>query len=264
MKIGVSSTCLWNLKPEDAIVFAVNEELYSIEFWVDHLQLYETSLKKLHTLLEKEGIIPTVHSVSWDINLCSFSKDVRNFSIREIIRSINIACEIGAEIIVVHPGRMSFERAGRELSFDILIESFKKLYDYSNQKGLKLCVENMEPLEKELLVTCEDFLEFYSKLGEREIFITIDLAHLGSFIKIKDFFNRLSNKIIHLHISDLKHEQIHLPLGEGELPIKKILNFLSGKYEGIYNLEFYSNDRKAKKVIESIRYIRNLALSLGG
>ena len=82
--------------------------------------------------------------MSWDINLCSFSKDVRTLSLKEIMKSIDIAARIEAEILVVHPGKMSFERAERELFLNILCESFMKIQDYSSNKKIRIYIENME------------------------------------------------------------------------------------------------------------------------
>ena len=258
MKIGIASTCLWRYGPEELINFASKNELYSIEFWIDHLLLFDTSYKKIAKILNRNRIIPTVHSISWDINICSFSRDVRNFSLKEIMKSIDIASELGAEIFVLHPGKMSFGRAGKGLYIDILIESFSKIYDYSRGKNIKLCIENMEPLKKELLVTPEDFLDFYDKIKCEYLYITMDIAHLGSFDKINDFYKNLYNKIVHIHVSDLNENQIHLPPGKGDLPFNKVLKLLNDKYRGIYNIEFFNYDNNPDIVIESIEFLRGL------
>jgi len=276
LKIGVASTCLWKLKPEEIVRFAAENGIYSIEFWIDHLQLFENSSKKyyegIREDLGKYGVRATVHSISWDINLCSFSKDVRDFSLKEVIKSIDIAEIIGADLIVVHPGRMSFERSGKESFLKMLVEVFSEIYKHTWKKGIKLCIENMEPLKKELLVTWQDFHDFCSRIGIDEIYITMDVAHLGSYRKVRDFYSNLSNKIMHIHISDLTNRQMHLPLGKGKLPIKRILNLLKS-YNGIYNIEFfnYSSEfnfglQKSKinnnEVIDSVKILKKITYKL--
>jgi len=164
MKIGVASTCLWNLNPLEAVEFAKTAGLYSIEFWIDHINMYHPSLETLRKSLKNSGIVSTVHSVSWDINISSFSKDVRDFSVEEVCKSIDIACKIGATIVVVHPGKMSFSSTNKKIFLELLIESFSKISQYSVNKGVYICIENMENRPKELLITEEDFMHFFSYL----------------------------------------------------------------------------------------------------
>ncbi len=258
MKISVASTCLWKLTPEESIKFAEKNGLYSIEFWIDHLAQYRLNYKDLKRLLKNAGISSTVHSISWDINISSFSKDVREFSIKEVKKSIDIASEIESELIVFHPGRMSFTAAGREVFFKILIESIISIYKYARNKGVKICIENMEPLKKELLVTEKDFETLYSRLNLEDIYITMDVAHLGSLKKVKDFYQSMKERIAHIHISDVLNENIHIPLGTGDMPFKKIIALLKDEYRGIYNIEFFNYDPEAKVVKKSIDYLKKI------
>ena len=256
MKIGVASTCLWNLNPLEAVEFAKAAGIYSVEFWVDHINMYKPSYTALRKSLKNSKIVSTVHSVSWDINISSFSKDVREFSIREICKSIDIACQIGATIVVVHPGKMSFNSPNKKVFLDLLVEAFSKILQYTMNKGVYICIENMENRPKELLITEEDFINFFSYFPGNDIYITMDVAHLGSYSRVKSFYTHLKDKIRHIHISDLTRRQIHTPIGQGNLPYKKIISFLYDNYNGIFNLEYFNTKNDKSDVIESIKNLR--------
>ncbi len=256
MKIGVASTCLWNMPPYRAVDFAAKYEVYSIELWVDHLTQFDLSYRKLKGLLKANSLASTVHSISWDINISSFSKEVRDFSIKEIKKSIRVASDIESEIVVLHPGKMSFTAAGKQTFFDLLIESISELYTYSKRLGVKISIENMEPQAKELIVDSDDFNQLFNSIDFKDLYITMDLAHLGSMEKIGQFYRALKDRIAHIHISDITQDTVHIPIGRGILPFDDIVKTINKHYRGIYNIEFFNLDPEAKAVVESIRFLK--------
>ena len=132
MKLGISSTCVWNLSPKEAIHFAEKLEIYSFELWADHYFLYNDDIGTIRQAYRETDLLPTLHASSWDLNLTSTSRGVQGFSIDQVKKSIDLALSIGAPIITIHPGRKSFFRVDTEtvsrMQRDVFHELEKKKY----------------------------------------------------------------------------------------------------------------------------------------
>lgn len=260
MKLGISSTCVWNLSPKEAIHFAEKLEIYSFELWADHYFLYNDDIGTIRQAYRETGLLPTLHASSWDLNLTSTSRGVQGFSIDQVKKSIDLALSIGAPIITIHPGRKSFFRVDAETVSRMQRDVFHELADYCArcaEKELLICIENIEPSSREVMVTEKHFQDFFSR-GDDALFITMDLAHLGNYEKITSFYGALHEKVKHIHISDLDSEEIHLPLGKGILETERILSYLDDSYNGIYSLEFYDWDKYGEKARQSIQYLKKI------
>jgi sugar phosphate isomerase/epimerase len=261
MKLGISSTCVWNLSPKEAIHFAEKLEIYAFELWADHYFLHTDDVETIRQAYKETDLLPTVHAASWDLNLTSTSKKVRDFSITQGKKSIDLAVNIGAPIITIHPGRKSFFRSDVNDIYRIQRDVFHEFSNYCRGKDLLICIENIEPGEKEVMVTEDDFQNFFSEIDDT-LFVTMDLAHLGSYEKITSFYGALGGKVKHIHISDLDSGEIHLPMGEGFLETERIISYLSGSYNGVYSLEFYDMDKNGEKARQSIQYLKKYPFDL--
>ncbi len=262
MKIGFSSTCIWRLSPVNCIYFAKRIRVHSFELWADHYFINADRPMEIRNAISETGIIPTVHASSWDLNITSTSKDVRDFSIEQIRKSIDLAYEIGAKIITVHPGRKSFFRAEETEISKTQREIFHDFYRYSDGKDVKICIENIEDTGKEVMVTETDFFNFFAGISDA-LYVTMDITHLGDFEKIKNFYSTLKEKILHIHISDFNSSEMHIPMGKGALQTEQVLSYLNGSYDGIFDLEFYRNDPAGRDVRSSVSYLKKIGKKVG-
>jgi len=257
LRLGISSTCIWQLSPVEAIHFTKKLALSSFELWADHYFSHGESPKDIKAAFRDTGLVPIVHAASWDLNLTSTSRQVREFSMQQVRKSIDLALAIGARIITIHPGRRSFLMAEEDEVSQLQQEAFEALLGHIGERDLHICIENIEKTAKEVMVSEEDFLQFFSGKND-PLYVTMDVAHLESYERIAGFYSALKQKIKHVHISDLNPVEMHLPMGMGVLDVKRVLSFLMGSYRGIYSLEFYSGDPEGRKVVESVRYLRKI------
>jgi len=262
LKIGFASTSVWKLSPVTGIFFAKELEIYSFELWADHFFMNSDNIGEIRKAFEKTGIVPTVHATSWDLNITSISHEMRRFSMRQVRRSIDLAHEIDAHIITIHPGRKSFVREDRREISAMQKEVFHELFVYGRQKGVTVLIENIEETGKEVMVSEKDFIDFFPG-NDDELFITMDVAHLGDVKKVVSFYTALHDRIRHIHISDLNRHEIHIPMGEGILQTRDILTFLKGSYSGIFCLEVYWDDEGGQGLKKSIQYLREISEQIG-
>jgi len=87
-----------------------------------------------------------MHAPFCGVNLASINPKLRNASLYEILNSITYASELGCELIVVHPGIVSyprglrkFERIAKENEGD----SFSRICEKQRTKKILVCIENM-------------------------------------------------------------------------------------------------------------------------
>jgi sugar phosphate isomerase/epimerase len=262
LKIGFASTSVWRFSPVAAVFFAKELGVCSFELWADHYFMNSDSTGEIRKACREAGILPTVHAASWDLNITSISKEVRRFSMEQVQRSIDLAHEIGAQVITIHPGRKSFVREDRRDVSEMQRGAFHELFVYGRQRDVTILIENIEETGKEVMVNEKDFIDFLSGNND-ELFITMDVAHLGDVKKVVSFYTALRDRIRHIHISDLSPHEIHIPMGEGILNTREIISFLKATYNGIFCLEVYWNDEKGEGLKKSIQYLRKISGLVG-
>jgi len=118
-----------------------------------------------------------------------------------------------------------------EKSFCILHIYAENLYEI---KDFKKSVKNLD-ISKILFENLFQDINFLEKIFKENLNFVIDLQHLlisNSLSKSLNFLRKNKEKILHFHISDsdgINH--LHLPLGNGALPLKKIIEFLRENFD---------------------------------
>jgi len=153
----------------------------------------------------------------------------------KIYRSVQLAEEVGAEVVVVHP---PYRWQGRYRRW---IE--ENLAEFSARTGVTVAVENMFPVK----LPGERGLSFHAgqELEEldRNPYMVLDTSHAAvAGLDIGGLFRRYHDKVLHVHLSNNagKGWDSHLPVYDenGVLPIGAFLDELSSsRYPGSISLE---------------------------
>ncbi|MCG3253132.1 MAG: sugar phosphate isomerase/epimerase [Candidatus Heimdallarchaeota archaeon] len=129
----------------------------------------------------------------------------------------------------------------------------------------ELMFERMEQIEVPLVLenvvgfTDEQFLDFYhqakDQLGKKITGHALDISHryVNDWQTWLDIPEELVKDIVYVHISDCtKTEDLHLPLGLGEMPFNDFFAFLKEiKYDGVINQELKPDGDQADKIMSS-------------
>lgn len=222
------------------------------EIWVDHAwdERHGTDVGSIRDKLKQLGLRATVHCPILDINITSANRGIRAESVRQNLLAIDFARDVGAELIVIHPGSRFSARESLAAHWNYQIQSISEILAYARKEKVAAAVENMDSNKE--VVSVRDQMDLQRLFTQCEIengLITLDTTHLRTTEKVLEFVEKSSEQIAHLHLSDALGDQMHLPLDEGNLDLKKIAQSLRHHdFQGICSLEcFIPNDEALLK-----------------
>lgn len=236
MKIGASTLAGIEYNLEKTLEFI---ESLGIEY-AELVHQYPTETIDSE-LLESYNLKYSIHAPFMDVNIASLQDQSRLNSIAQIKKSVDLANEIDADAVVVHPGTISFlpNKFFRKEVYEFANKSIKEIGDYAKDLGVLATVENMPNFNTMIYQNMPDLNKV---LEENEMYMTLDIGHANHAGYSPD--EMIFDSIKHIHIHDnFGDDDSHLPLGEGSIDLKYIVNTLESKnYDGIYILEVNDYD----------------------
>ncbi len=198
---------------------------------------------ELRALLASTGLRFSLHSPIHNLELGSPNPRAAAVALAEIAASVELAADLGASPVVVHPGGLpreyaalpgSYEAAWRRLGFylDVLVP-------HAAARGVSLALENKQRSSgRDLVLTPEEHLRALE--GREGIGACLDFGHLNTLGgDPASYIGALGERLIHVHLHD-NHGQVdeHLGLGKGTLPWRDVLKALAEHgYRGAVILE---------------------------
>jgi sugar phosphate isomerase/epimerase len=187
-------------------------------------------------ILESYNLKYTIHAPFMDVNIATLQDKSRLNSISQMKTSIDLANEIDADAVVVHPGLASF-LANKYFLDDVYRfanESIAEIGKYSDDLGVLTTIENMPTFESMIYQNINDLNDLLVSL---DMGMTLDIGHANHAGYSPD--EMIFDSIKHVHAHDnFGDDDSHLTLGEGNIDLKRIINNLESKnYDGIYIIE---------------------------
>ena len=175
------------------------------------------------------------------------SPAIRNASIQETLASLEIAADLEAEKVVLHPGYiggLGVHVMAQALA--LAMESLEIFVRRSERLGIIMCIENMFPKYRPF-VTPDDFQPVFEAFPQLRFTLDTGHAHIGDEKggRALAFIARHGQRLGHLHVSDNSGQaDEHLPVGQGTIGFKALVRALvhSG-YDDTLTLEVFSPDR---------------------
>jgi len=259
VKIIASSTLLFAYQVEEVLTIAKQLGYDGVEIW--HFHLVKTGEEKkgakLRKLAQQLDLSLSFHALSWDLNFTSKLDHVREASIDMLEKSLDIAAELDANPVVIHPGRITIPGDSAEAYWGFLIEGVKKLTSYAQKKDRIIGLEVMEHIPNEFFITPEDANHILDEITSPNLGITFDAAHVPLDIKMLDYLVRIKN-VIHVHISDLTPHKRHIALNTGDRDFTDLIRYISSNNQAditIEGLEPQRTERLAQHNMNEIKRI---------
>jgi sugar phosphate isomerase/epimerase len=220
------------------------------------LQKMEGELKeRVRELHKTTNLIFSLHTPLSDINIASVNERMREESLRQVKESIENTYEFIDDICVVHPGFFSpLSVQMPETAVQKAINSLATLCEFAADRGLRIAVENLTSANMLMGRYPDELVQLVRGANMDNLGVCLDIGHANTTKKLDEFLSITAQaedmEIIHMHASDNFGEQdLHLPLGEGNLDWKKVLNGINNNgYAGLVVLELYTLEGGVKSL----------------
>ena len=233
-RIGVSSPSFCTYPYEDVLegiskIFSHWEIVSEADHYLPMIGL------SLESMMKSYDLTYSIHAPFNDINIASLNESVREMSVIELIKIMNMASELDIKTVTIHPGLYSMVVSGLEdKSIMAAKRSLRTLDRMAQECGVRLCVENMPGFRFFLGQTAEQMSEL---LEGTNLPICLDIGHANTTGQLNEIIETLGSRImnVHIHDNDGKQDQ-HLTIGEGTVDFDDCLKRLSS-YGGRYIIE---------------------------
>jgi sugar phosphate isomerase/epimerase len=167
----------------------------------------------------------------------------RSATLEQFKDAIDFAADLDLGLIITHDGwRSLIGHRRRSQCLPILVRYFKRLADLAVQRGLDVVIE---PHPDTLSMDTSFAVDLVDAVHRENVGLLYDSCHYGvghphSYIRA---IEKLGSRIRHVHLADgdRRTYALHLPLGDGELDLKGIVQALREiRYRGTITNDLYN------------------------
>ncbi len=254
---GINTWFFQEYSVKDTLIKIKKIGFQAAEVWMEHLLKTGERPEDIRDISLKLDLELSLHATSYDINLTSINRGIREESRRQAVDAITTGARMGANIVVMHPGRLSASRVNKAECWEQLLEVLKFLDEIADKKSVKIGLEAMEKRSKEIVVTPKD-LHFLFDRSWKRTGLTLDIAHANTLEDPIQYIKKINKSwIYHLHISDAAPGKTHIPLGRGTIKINKIIEELKEFYNGLIIVEGYIPSEGEEIAKENFNYLKS-------
>ena len=237
LKFGISTTVLREYPVSYALEQIARAGFQSAEVWLWHLERFEDNPKALARQARQLDLSLTIHAPAGEFNPTANETETAKQSQDIITASLELAAELEAEVVAVHPGRLSSKTENMEVVWERMLAWVTELEKTGNRLGIQIGLELMEKLPLELFTLPKDAARLM-EISFNNVGLTVDIAHMNTHMDPVKFLKGLdSSWITHVHLSDNAPRRVHLPLGEGDIDLGAVLAYLEGIFCGFVSIE---------------------------
>lgn len=237
-QVLLSAPLLWAHPTTEILDVAHDLGYDGVELWVYQLRREESDPAALAARIRELGLEVTVHALSWDLNLTSRVETIEAASMAALRQSVDLAAALGASLVVMHPGHTTAPQDDGETYWPALVTAVRTVADHAASFKMRVGVEHMEARQTEFVVLPEHANRLVEDVGRPNVGTVLDVAHIPWGQDEVEFIAQLDH-IIHVHLSDADESHLHLPLGQGERDLVRVLAALHG-HRGAIALEGFS------------------------
>jgi len=239
----------------EAVHFARRAGLNGFEVWADHPHAHpdETSSGSRKTLRRELADFArvSVHGPLGNASLASINPGIWRESLRQYLGAIELASDIGAAILVVHPGDLRDPRFFADFT-RLAGEALGRLARKAEELGVMLAVENCGPYHAGVDRSAADLRSLITMAGSPQVRACLDVGHAAVNRNMSELVALLGKDIVHLHVHD-NHGQRdeHLPVGRGTIDFAPLAPILAD-FDGLAIAEVVWDEANATETPEDM------------
>ena len=169
-------------------------------------------------------------------------KNERADALAFVKKSIDVASAIESPRILVvadHPGySIDFATA-----WEVFCENINELADYAKDKGVRITVEPLTPMECAMIARVDDCVRLVDALKRDDVHFMMDIVPpVIAYEPFSNYFSKLGKKMDYIHICNNDGvTDAHVRLESGVIPIEDMFTvFKNWGYEDYVSAELYS------------------------
>ena len=216
MKLSCASLFLWEYTVYDIVEILLEAGIKGVEFWAETPDFWRDrhdtiALAALEETISRMPEGCTLHAPVLDLNPASINDNVHEVTIRETLWSLDLAKNIGARVVTIHPGRRTVHRAPTDEDWEKFLKYLNVCKEKADRLNLRLSLENSMPGVQNMCSTPDEMKSVLTKFPG--LFFTFDVVH--AFITSPEtamlFIEELADRIINVHIGAPHNDKPHYP-----------------------------------------------------
>ncbi|MBM3136205.1 MAG: sugar phosphate isomerase/epimerase [Chloroflexi bacterium] len=270
----------------DALGFACFELNHAVDSaMLDGLNLNGYRIVSLHEPCPADVSTATLRERNWLISAPDEAN--RQQGVAAIQRSIDLAGALGAQVVIVHPGKVDIDyrldlavgklyREGKaetpeyvaakerlmaaraaqaEVNLSAVRRSVRELAEYAGRRGLKLGLENRYHYYE---IPLPDELDSLLSLGDDEVIgYWYDVGHAQTLDRLgfcphEEWLRRFASRMIGVHLHDAVGIGDHRPAGSGQVDWGLVARYLP---PGVLRTCEFQNDNSPQAVAEGVQWL---------
>ena len=269
MKLSVSTLIHRKLPLVEALEKIAALGVNRVELCVDahHSDpgMWQMPAEKMLSKIRRAGIVVNSIHIPLPVHRSLFdASKMRAESTKNSLAIIDLAVFLSAGYVVQHVMLDSDAVGPSDSLIDHAIPALDRVAAYAQKRQIQLALENV-PAKKGPPTLGNNPLEVMmavEQLDSPAVGMCLDVSHCVASdhdpVKILQKINL--EKLISLHVSDNSfdtHQDVHLPLGQGQIRWPAILSWLDDKgFNGHVVVEVAGDDEEGKNLVVSLSYLK--------
>ena len=198
-------------------------ELGSWTLWPE--KLLEEDVRMLRSRAAWEGVEFSIHFIHRGVAPASHVAGRRAQHLVQLESTLNLAYDLGARAIVVHPGPIDCQDVGaaeapepvRHEARKHLAEFLSKAAEVAGVTGTVLCVENLAHSPGQTIQSYAELVDLIDTVGHPAVRVSLDTGHADLSDGLRPAFEAFAPHLRHMHIHDSNGQRDHHEVGKANV-----------------------------------------------
>lgn len=232
--------------PRPSVEWAIEHGFGGVEFNAPDIRLADVSPADRDYLkaMADEHQMRYTHHFPSTASPGSHEKSRRQQDRAELLTEIEVAGEIGVEVIVLHPGRLhvpgiepeEVSEEARIESLSLLVEFMKATAPVAEETGVVIGLENMHYIPGWLICSHDELARAVDAIDSTAVGITFDVGHSWGSGGIVKGIETFGDRIRHIQVHDCRGPEgagdvrfQHMEIGTGVLDFSVVSDLVGSK-----------------------------------
>lgn len=239
MQLGAMNNPMIDIYEEVQLIADLGFDFIDLTLEPEETFSATVNVKRLKRAIESSGLGVVGHT-PWYLPVASPFPELREVAVNELGRCLRVFKEFGATKMNLHPS-MKVPLHDEEWVISQNVDALARLIEMARPLGIDVMIENMPNFSR--VAHLKPILE---AVPEAKLLLDVGHANLDSpYNHTEELLAHFGDRLAHVHVSDNRggHDDMHLPLGVGNINWAKIVKALKNAgYDGTITIEVFGDD----------------------